>query len=195
MAERLGVNEFPSCHGGLENLDQEFDYMIDSVEGDVPNDLQGTFFRNGPGRQRIGDTKYGHWFDGDGMIDMNEFTEMMRKTSSEEGKQGGPSFNHRMSQLAKTVLVAHQKKIETSVIGQDMWLIHPLRNTHATWDILISILILLTVVTMPLSLGWEELNEFFFGMNLAVDFIFLLDVCKHVRVLLLKFGAMDTWPT
>ena len=31
MAERLGFNEFPSCHGGLENLDQEFDYMIDSV--------------------------------------------------------------------------------------------------------------------------------------------------------------------
>ncbi|KAK1749083.1 hypothetical protein QTG54_001022 [Skeletonema marinoi] len=117
--------------------------------------------------------------DGDGMIDMNEFTEMMRKTSSSEGKQGETSFNHRMSQLAKTVLVAHQKKIETSVIGQDMWLIHPLRNTHATWDIIISILILLTVVTMPLSLGWEELNEFFFGMNLAVDFIFLLDVCKN----------------
>lgn len=117
--------------------------------------------------------------DGDGMIDMNEFTEMMRKTSSGVAKPGDTSFNHRMSQLAKTVLVAHQKKIETSVIGQDMWLIHPLRNSHATWDIIISILILLTVVTMPLSLGWEELNEFFFGMNLAVDFIFLLDVCKN----------------
>ena len=75
MTERLGVNEFPSCHGGLENLDQEFDYMIDSVEGDVPNDLKGTFFRNGPGRQRIGDTKYGHWFDGDGMIAAFTFNE------------------------------------------------------------------------------------------------------------------------
>jgi len=75
MAERLGVNEFPSCHGGLENLDQEFDYIIDSVEGEVPTDLKGTFFRNGPGRQRIGDTKYGHWFDGDGMIAAFTFNE------------------------------------------------------------------------------------------------------------------------
>ena len=75
MAERLGVNEFPSCHGGLENLDQEFDYIIDSVEGEVPTDLEGTFFRNGPGRQRIGDTKYGHWFDGDGMIAAFTFNE------------------------------------------------------------------------------------------------------------------------
>jgi carotenoid cleavage dioxygenase-like enzyme len=43
MAERLGMNEFPSCHGGLENLDQEFDYVIDEIEGEVPTDLVGTF--------------------------------------------------------------------------------------------------------------------------------------------------------
>ena len=64
----LGVNEAPSCHGGLENLDEEFSYWIEEVEGEVPQDLRGTFFRNGPGRQRIGEVKYGHWFDGDGML-------------------------------------------------------------------------------------------------------------------------------
>jgi len=63
-----GVNEIPSCHGGLENLDTEYDYELDEVEGVIPTDIQGTFFRNGPGRQRIGETKYGHWFDGDGML-------------------------------------------------------------------------------------------------------------------------------
>ena len=63
-----GANQYPSCHGGLENLDQEFDYEITEIEGAVPSDLKGTFFRNGPGRQRIGETAYGHWFDGDGMI-------------------------------------------------------------------------------------------------------------------------------
>ena len=45
-----GANEAPSCHGGLENLDEEFSYWIDNVEGEVPMDLKGTFFRNGPGR-------------------------------------------------------------------------------------------------------------------------------------------------
>jgi all-trans-8'-apo-beta-carotenal 15,15'-oxygenase len=69
MAEQiLGHNEPPSHHGGLENLDEEYSYWIDHYEGDLPADLRGTFFRNGPGRQRIGDTKYGHWFDGDGML-------------------------------------------------------------------------------------------------------------------------------
>ncbi|MFP6837563.1 MAG: carotenoid oxygenase family protein [Pseudomonadales bacterium] len=63
-----GSNEAPSCHGGLENLDEEYSYWIDSLEGEVPSDLRGTFFRNGPGRQKIGGNPYGHWFDGDGML-------------------------------------------------------------------------------------------------------------------------------
>ncbi len=63
-----GVNEVPTCHGGLENLDEEFDYAIDEIEGEIPTDLQGTFIRNGPGRQKIGGVPYGHWFDGDGML-------------------------------------------------------------------------------------------------------------------------------
>ncbi|MEM1230907.1 MAG: carotenoid oxygenase family protein [Pseudomonadota bacterium] len=58
----------PSCHGGLENLDDEHDYWIEEVEGTVPPALEGTFYRNGPGRQRIGTERYGHWFDGDGML-------------------------------------------------------------------------------------------------------------------------------
>lgn len=65
---QTGQNEPPSHHGGLENLDTEHSYWIDTFDGIVPPDLEGTFFRNGPGRQRIGDTTYGHWFDGDGML-------------------------------------------------------------------------------------------------------------------------------
>lgn len=61
-------NEVPTCHGGLENLDEEFDYGIDEFEGEIPLDLRGTFIRNGPGRQKIGGVPYGHWFDGDGML-------------------------------------------------------------------------------------------------------------------------------
>lgn len=69
------ANEAPSCHGGLENLDEEFDYRIDQVAGQVPKNLRGTFYRNGPGRQRIGGNPYGHWFDGDGMLAAFSFDE------------------------------------------------------------------------------------------------------------------------
>ena len=117
--------------------------------------------------------------DGDGQIDISEFVTIMKKNVSRQSKNGGLSYNHRMSQLARNVLLAHQKKIENSVIGNDTWMIHPFSNFHAAWDIIISMLILLTVVTMPLSLGWEEFNDQLFTTNLVVDMIFLVDVCKN----------------
>jgi carotenoid cleavage dioxygenase len=38
------------------------------VEGRVPAGLRGTLYRNGPARHEIGDFRYRHWFDGDGMV-------------------------------------------------------------------------------------------------------------------------------
>ncbi len=39
-----------------------------SVEGRMPADLQGSFYRNGPGRFELGGERYHHWFDGDGFV-------------------------------------------------------------------------------------------------------------------------------
>ena len=36
------------------------------VKGRMPADLDGVFFRNGPGRFELGGERYHHWFDGDG---------------------------------------------------------------------------------------------------------------------------------
>ncbi len=38
------------------------------VEGRIPGDLQGSFYRNGPGRFELGGERYHHWFDGDGFV-------------------------------------------------------------------------------------------------------------------------------
>ena len=59
------------CHiGGFEAVDGEHSYTVDPADivGEVPREIRGTLFRNGPGRLKIGDSKYGHWFDGDGML-------------------------------------------------------------------------------------------------------------------------------
>jgi all-trans-8'-apo-beta-carotenal 15,15'-oxygenase len=37
-----------------------------SIKGRMPTDLEGAFFRNGPGRFELGGERYHHWFDGDG---------------------------------------------------------------------------------------------------------------------------------
>lgn len=39
-----------------------------TVSGKWPSGLAGTLYRNGPARHEVGDFRYRHWFDGDGML-------------------------------------------------------------------------------------------------------------------------------
>ncbi|MTJ11870.1 Apocarotenoid-15,15'-oxygenase [Anabaena sp. UHCC 0187] len=60
--------------GGYESLNQECDYWIDDIEGEIPPELTGTLFRNGPGLLDINGQRLHHPFDGDGMISRITFT-------------------------------------------------------------------------------------------------------------------------
>jgi len=51
-----------------ESVKEESDYWIDDVEGQIPPELQGTLFRNGPGLLEVNGQRIHHPFDGDGMI-------------------------------------------------------------------------------------------------------------------------------
>jgi len=53
---------------GYESVKEESDYWIDDVEGQIPPELQGTLFRNGPGLLEVNGQRIHHPFDGDGMI-------------------------------------------------------------------------------------------------------------------------------
>lgn len=55
---------------GYESQEGEFDYWLEpgEITGQLPADLQGTLFRNGPGRFTIGSEPIAHPFDGDGMV-------------------------------------------------------------------------------------------------------------------------------
>lgn len=53
---------------GYRSLKQEFDYWIDEIDGEIPAELNGTLFRNGPGLLDINDRPIQHPFDGDGMV-------------------------------------------------------------------------------------------------------------------------------
>ncbi len=53
---------------GYRSLKQEFDYWVDAVTGEIPADLNGTLFRNGPGLLDVNGQLIHHPFDGDGMV-------------------------------------------------------------------------------------------------------------------------------
>jgi all-trans-8'-apo-beta-carotenal 15,15'-oxygenase len=46
----------------------EWDGRVKCVEGEVPAFVRGTYYLNGPGRFGIGNLRYQHWLDGDGMV-------------------------------------------------------------------------------------------------------------------------------
>ncbi|MEO0540254.1 MAG: carotenoid oxygenase family protein [Cyanobacteria bacterium P01_A01_bin.105] len=53
---------------GYRSQPEEFDYWIDDIDGEIPADLTGTYFRNGPGLLDINGHPVKHPFDGDGMV-------------------------------------------------------------------------------------------------------------------------------
>ncbi len=57
----------PNLLGGFAPIQMECDAPNLVIEGEVPADLNGTFFRNGPNPQFAPRGDY-HWFGGDGMI-------------------------------------------------------------------------------------------------------------------------------
>jgi all-trans-8'-apo-beta-carotenal 15,15'-oxygenase len=58
---------------GFRSLEDENDYRIEDVEGEIPAALRGTLFRNGSGRNQLAGEWFAHWFDGDGMVQAIRF--------------------------------------------------------------------------------------------------------------------------
>ena len=60
---------------GYQSQPNEYEYWIDDVEGQIPAELTGTLFRNGPGLLDINGQRIHHPFDGDGMVCAIAFSE------------------------------------------------------------------------------------------------------------------------
>ncbi len=65
--------ERPGGLGIWESQPDEHDYVVDDVEGSVPDGLHGTLYRNGPGSFESGGQPLGHFFDGDALLSMFVF--------------------------------------------------------------------------------------------------------------------------
>lgn len=65
FAEALQKRPYLSAY---QSASQEVFEAEVNFKGHWPKALQGRLFRNGPARHEIGDFRYQHWFDGDGMV-------------------------------------------------------------------------------------------------------------------------------
>ncbi|MBM7073279.1 carotenoid oxygenase family protein [Shewanella sp. 202IG2-18] len=53
---------------GFENVNDDFERKKLKVEGQIPKDLQGHYYRNGPAKLERNGIRYQHLFEGDGML-------------------------------------------------------------------------------------------------------------------------------
>lgn len=54
--------------GLMQDIEYEHDFQALRVEGEIPADISGVLYQNGPGTFSSHGKKYGHVFDGDGLI-------------------------------------------------------------------------------------------------------------------------------
>ncbi len=47
---------------------REQSYVVDNIEGEIPDYVRGSYYLNGPARFSRGGLEYRHWLDGDGMV-------------------------------------------------------------------------------------------------------------------------------
>lgn len=59
----------------MTNVPREHGFEPLAVDGSIPADLRGTQYRNGPGLVELMGRRYGHWFDGDGLISAVRFSD------------------------------------------------------------------------------------------------------------------------
>lgn len=84
---------------GYDSQPNEYEYWIEAIDGEIPSDLEGTLFRNGPGLLDIHGTPIQHPFDGDGMVCAIAF------------KEGRAHFRNRFVRTAAFVEEQAAKKV------------------------------------------------------------------------------------
>ncbi|XQF92495.1 carotenoid oxygenase family protein [Pseudoalteromonas espejiana] len=59
---------------GFVGLKQNIPHQILTIEGKIPADFKGAFYRNGPAIHQKQEQRYTHLFEGDGMVQQFSFS-------------------------------------------------------------------------------------------------------------------------
>lgn len=68
LLERSIIDLAPGIDAAFPPDFPEWDERLECADGEVPAFVRGTYYLNGPARFGIGNVRYRHWLDGDGMI-------------------------------------------------------------------------------------------------------------------------------
>ena len=89
------------------------------IEGKIPAELRGVFYRNGPGLFERGGQRYEHWFDGDGLVHAWRFTD------------AGVSHRARFVRTGKFVAESAANEFLVPAFGTAIKAKQPMRNADS----------------------------------------------------------------
>ncbi|HEY6253587.1 MAG TPA: carotenoid oxygenase family protein [Candidatus Angelobacter sp.] len=70
----VSITDFaPGIEAAFPSHFQEWDGRLECAVGQVPDFVRGTYYLNGPARFGMGNVRYRHWLDGDGMVSRLRF--------------------------------------------------------------------------------------------------------------------------
>ncbi len=120
---------------GFANTGQDFLPQQLTIEGKLPQDIQGCFYRNGPAKHERGNMRYLHLFEGDGMVHRFHFNKgelyhhgkfvqtpkFIKEQRVNKFLYSGPD-----SLLDNSLSVSHSDMINTAntnviAVGDDLW--------------------------------------------------------------------------
>lgn len=107
--------------------------------------------------------------DGNGQLSFGEFVKVWNSTATH------PVLMQAMRDGVQELARAPKKK----VIGSSWMVLHPHAPVHADWELWITIMLVITLILLPLTLGFEKLACRLFYVNLTIDAMFMLDIFKQ----------------
>lgn len=120
---------------GLANTEANFAPSKLTLEGKLPTDLSGVFYRNGPGKHERGDIRYQHLFEGDGMVQRFELgngeihhfgrfletPKYMAEEQSQEFLYAGPETKFNAKKATKNADTVNVANTNVLPVGNDLW--------------------------------------------------------------------------
>jgi len=123
--------------------------------------------------------------DCDGQISLDEFQSGYLFLYKRQQKIGAQATEGVKTLETEFVTGQHMKELPP-VVGSSPMVIDPLALPASIWDFVVTMLLLSTLFTMPLIIGWDEIADQLFYFNLLLDTIFFIDLLKNFNT-----GYMD----
>jgi hypothetical protein len=116
----------------------------------------------------------------DGNLGLPEFIALISTVKKRmNGTTGKKNVIESLTNMTELMTKIHQESSEGDYIGNSPYILHPNHPLQGVWDLMISVLLGITMITIPLTLAFQGFSARSLHMNVVIDFIFCLDIIKN----------------